>query len=488
MWNNKNLFFLGQLALYGCFIYLAEVSELSIDKISHQALDSKRYPAATGLKEESCLGLARDLVSSSTSLTRDLLKKIQANAKTKERILASINAHLLPTQQIESLLGELHSIPNDPKAIKRLEDFIEYSQTLFPKQREKLLALAPKLFDDEIFQGDKAFKGFRKRLATFDKYENLEIEKAAKKLRKENPKLNQKQALKKAKKASKESIDKWRKLYNGCHTKGLTKEHKQGAKFFTYFTISIAAGSSGIFYTASNWNEEDFGSSSFFGKLGYEMLGDAVWATMASYIFKDPTGGFVEKSVKMYLADNVLVMVDGFTWEQLFGEGEADAQEKIEELKKNPEFQQELLKLVKLLEREKFMDKVKENFASALASVMDNPPEDMNIDWESITKEDLEKDEVQEALIEAALMEMYESDTGAMSLGSYGADRWAFYTGIGLPFMFLDTAISSKIYHTMCMAPANPKKAVLMSSLIFTAYSVFYDTIAYPMRKHLINQ
>lgn len=424
----------------------------------------KRTIASTSTEAKTCYSLLRALIDAKYVPVEKAIKHFELPKTEGEKLKQIVETHQLKTKEIESLfenLIHLNSFPTDELSFQKLNDFIEYSQTLFPKNRANFLANSDKLFTSE-YEKSKTFKGMRKRLSTFAKQEK--------------------------KMASREAFASWRKLYNGCHTKGLTQEHKQGAKFFTYFTVTVAAGSSGVFYAATNWNEEEFGTGEFYGKLTYEMANDALWAMLASYVFKDPTGGFFEKSIKMYLGDNVLVAADGFTWEQLFGDGESDANERIQELKRDPEFQKEVLKLIKHLEREKFTDTMNEKFKEALALVMDNPPKDLSIDWESITKEDLDKEDINEALMEAALLEMYESDTGEMSLGSYGADRWAFYTGLGLPFMFLDTAVTTKIYHTMCMAPANPKKAILTSALIFTAYSIFYDTIAYPMRKYLINQ
>jgi hypothetical protein len=268
----------------------------------------------------------------------------------------------------------------------------------------------------------------------------------------------------------------------------MTQEHKAGGKAFTYFTISIAAASSGAFYTYANYDDPEFLTKEFFGKMSYEMLGDGLWAALASWVFKDPKGTFLSKSVKMYLADNMLIMADGLTWQQIFAEGEEDASKRIDELKKNPEFKTEMQKLVKLLERDKFMDKVSKKFGEVLIQLKLKEPEALGIDWEGIELEDLEKPEVQNQLMKAALMEMYESESGELSLGTYAGDRWGFYSGIGLPFMFIDTVVTSAIYQTMCMAPMNPKAAIIKASLIFTAYSIFYDTIAYPMRKKLIGE
>ena len=34
--------------------------------------------------------------------------------------------------------------------------------------------------------------------------------------------------------------------------------------------------------------------------------------------------------------------------------------------------------------------------------------------------------------MKAALMEMYEEESGDLSLGTYGADRWGYYSGLGI--------------------------------------------------------
>ena len=211
------------------------------------------------------------------------------------------------------------------------------------------------------------------------------------------------------------------------------------------------------------------------------MAADGIWAFLASVIFKDPTGSFLGKSLKMYMADNTLVAADAFTWEALFGEGEEAAKAEIERLLKDKDAQEELLKLNEALQRESFYDLVKAKFASTLGTLRERT---------DLTDEelDLEDPNVQDDLIRAALISMYEGEKGELSLGSYGLDRYAYYSVIGVPFMFLDGLVSISIYQTMCMAPLNPKIAVLKSALIFSAYSVFYDMINYPLREKMINQ
>ena len=217
------------------------------------------------------------------------------------------------------------------------------------------------------------------------------------------------------------------------------------------------------------------------------MTGDALWAALASWVFKDPSGTFLKKSIKMYLADNTLIFTDALVWEQIFGEGETDAKQKIEELKKDPEAQKEIEKLVELLKREKFMDKLKDKFSKLLvqAKLKD---EKKQFDLDTISLENLDDPEVQELMMEAALKDMYEDESGEMSLGTYGADRYAYYSMIGIPFMFIDTFVTTRIYQTMCMAPLNPKMAIMKAALIFSAYSIMYDTLVYPMRKTLIGE
>ena len=124
---------------------------------------------------------------------------------------------------------------------------------------------------------------------------------------------------------------------------------------------------------------------------------------------------------------------------------------------------------------------MKEKFASTLGTLRERT---------DLTDEelDLEDPNVQDDLIRAALISMYEGEKGELSLGSYGLDRYAYYSVIGVPFMFLDGLVSISIYQTMCMAPLNPKMAVLKSALIFSAYSVFYDMINYPLREKMIHQ
>lgn len=415
------------------------------------------------------------------------LSKFDVPTALKKKYSKLIDDSDLTKDELTILLESLPSLQNEK--LELFEDYLAYAKTLFSKGRKKALADVEVLMEGD-FLSYKPYKTFNERRAKFASFYTKEEERILKKLKKERPNISERRLSKEVKKQAAERRDKFKRLYNGCHTKGLTKEHKAGGKAYTLFTIGLASLSSGVFYTASNYEEEDFLTSEFFGKLSYEMATDAIWATMASFIFKDPEGSFLGKSIKMYLADNSLIVADALTWEALFGEGEEEAKKKIEMIRNSSEFQKEIVALAEHLKRDKFMDKVKDRFGKIVNAFRSENTKDPNLelDWENIKHEDLDNEEIQEQLIEAALISMYEEEKGEMSLGSYSGDRYAYYSAVGLPFMFLDTFVATKIYQTMCMAPMNPKKAVLTAGLIFSAYSVFYDVINYPLRKNTINQ
>lgn len=435
----------------------------------------------------SCFEIVKVLIDPKTKIVRDSMVRFNLGSNYQKKYMNLFLDSELDEDELEVLFNSLESLPKNQKSLKLLDEYFAFTATQFSKQKKKTLSNASSLFDGSYLESPK-FKNFRNRQRKFASFEEKSIQKELDKIIKEKPDLSSEKAKKLAKQTAREQAEKFKKLYRGCHTKGMTQEHKAGGKAFTYFTISIAAASSGAFYTYSNYDDPEFLTKEFFGKMSYEMLGDGLWAALASWVFKDPKGTFLSKSVKMYLADNMLIMADGLTWEQLFAEGEEDANKRIQELKENPEFKTEMQKLVKVLERDKFMDKVSEKFGEVLIQLKLKEPKDLAIDWAGIEVDDLENPEVQNQLMKAALMEMYEAESGELSLGTYGSDRWGFYSGLGLPFMFLDTFVSSTIYQTMCMAPMNPKAAIIKASLIFSAYSIFYDTIAYPMRKKLIGE
>lgn len=446
----------------------------------------ERTPAAIS-NSMTCNEIVSLLIDPKTKIVRDSMERFDLSQDYQRKYMNLFLDSTLENDELQVLLHSLTSLPEDKKSLELLDEYLGFTATQFKKSKKKTLLEADALFNNTYLKSDK-FKSFRNRQRKFASFEEKSLHKELQKIKRERPELSSLEAKRLAQKAAKENADKFKKLYRGCYTKGMTQEHKAGGKAFTYFTISIAAASSGAFYTYSNYDDPEFLTKEFFGKMGYEMVGDGLWAALASWIFKDPKGTFLAKSVKMYLADNVLIMADGLTWEQLFAEGEEDAKKRIEELKNNPEFKEEMQKLVKVLEREKFMDRVSKKFGEVLIQLKLKEPAGQGIDWEGVELDDLENPEVQRELMKAALMEMYEDESGELSLGTYGSDRWGFYSGLGLPFVFLDTLITTKIYHTMCMAPMNPKAAILKASLIFTAYSIFYDTIAYPMRKKLIGE
>tara|TARA_R110002072_G_scaffold64203_7_gene159868 strand:- start:34906 stop:36270 length:1365 start_codon:yes stop_codon:yes gene_type:complete len=431
--------------------------------VSHH--QSKRLPANSVGK--GCYHLFKQFTELKEKLVLSVFEDSKIPKKYQKELLESFKEAKISDDLIKEVVANLNTFPKNRKDIERTKDYLLYLQTLFPDQKKKAFLKLEALYDGS-WESVKDFKKFRKTLKKFDNYEQKQLKRFSKK-----------EAL--------QRVEKFKKLYKGCNTKGMTLEHAQGGKAFTAFTISIAALSSGAFYTYSNYDDPEFLTKEFFGKLSYEMTGDALWAALASWVFKDPSGTFLKKSIKMYLADNTLIFTDALVWEQIFGEGETDAKQKIEELKKDPEAQIEMEKLVELLKREKFMDKLKEKFSKLLvqAKLKD---EKKQFDLDTISLENLDDPEVQELMMEAALKDMYEDESGEMSLGTYGADRYAYYSMIGIPFMFIDTFVTTRIYQTMCMAPLNPKMAIMKAALIFSAYSIMYDTLVYPMRKTLIGE
>lgn len=448
-------------AIFYIFILLALGSFVPI-----QQENGNRSIASTDIKD-GCYSLMNEFAQQSAKEFEKIFSESNIPKKFQNELMTSFQEMKLSNTIIKNTLQELKTPPTTKEEIERTKDYLLYVSTLFPHQKKKALSNMDDLYNGS-WQSAKEFKKFRKVQKKFDDF-------YAKKLKK----MSAEDALK--------ETDKFKRLYKGCNTKGLTQEHAEGGKAFTAFTISIAALSSGAFYTYSNHDDPEFLTKEFFGKLTYEMVGDGLWAALASWIFKDPEGTFLGKSLKMYLSDNALIFADALTWEQLFSEGDTEAKERLEKLKNDPEAQKDLEKLITLLKRVKFMDKMKDKFGELLVQLkMKDKENEFNLD--EITLEDLEDPQVQELLMEAALMEMYEDESGEMSLGTYGADRYAFYSMIGIPFMFLDTFVTTRIYQTMCMAPLNPKMAILKAALIFTAYSIFYDTIVYPMRKTLIGE
>lgn len=434
-----------------------------------------------------CTEILKVFLDPKTKIVKESMERFDLSLEYRKKYMELFLESGLNQDELRVLMDSLHQLTENKNSLDLLDEYFGFTATQFSKKKKKSLAEASALFDGSYKDSPK-FKTFLNRQRKFASFEKKSLKKEIDKIKKDRPDLSQAQTKRMAKKVAQEQAEKFKKLYRGCYTKGMTQEHKAGGKAFTYFTISIAALSSGAFYTYSNYDDPDFLTKEFFGKMSYEMVGDGLWAALASWIFKDPEGGFLAKSFKMYAADNVLIMADGLMWEQLFAEGEEDARKRIEELKAHPEFKTEMLKLTKFLEREKFMDKVSKKFGDLLIQLKLKDEKELDIDWTGIEIDDLEDPEVQNELMKAALTEMYEDESGELSLGTYGSDRWGFYSGLGIPFMFLDTLVTTKIYHTMCMAPMNPKAAILKASLIFTTYSIFYDTIAYPMRKKLIGE
>ncbi len=322
-------------------------------------------------------------------------------------------------------------------------------------------------------------KEFRKNLKRFDNYEAQMIE------------LNLKEANKKF--PEKTKIERWdyarfkangqKKVYehlsNGCRGNIQTPEGKLAAKKFAKFRLLMGTVNTVGMYTYFNWDKEK--DMSWFGKLGYEIGVSMIMSWINSKIITNPGSTYLQKGLMNYGSYAVSDIATAFGYTQFFGTTDKEIQQRFEELKKDPEFEQKIKELFKFLEEQK----VDQNFLEAFNRNFT----DKTFDPEKLTPEDLNSPEIRDVLMETMSAQLYEENAGEhLQTGSVGVDRYSFARLYGLYAVPKGIAVNLWIYRILCMSTLNPQAAYLKAGLIYMTDSLTNNAIYYKFRRDAINQ
>lgn len=412
---------------------------------------------------------------------------VTKKAKKLDKILASAQKYSIDEASHRKIQETLEGVEK-LETLKFYNSYFQYMDSLKPKQEMIAAADLAMVGGDE--SSTKFLKKYRKIQKSIGKEKDKITKSINKKVAKENPGRTSAELDKIAQKEIKKYMKGYEKLSYGCRSTKMTPERKMAAATFKKFTIGIGIASTVAGYSYNNRDKPKDGQ--WFGKLGYELTWGVITGYLASKIISNPENGPVNIALKKYFLARGNGLIDMGLYGWMFGASNEDAEQRLADLKNSPEKRKQLLELKKYLEDKKVFAKVKDSIienVKKLGLPIKPPVEIHDIDWENLSDEDLEREDVQDVVMAAILSQIYDENKGKVfNTGHIGADRYSFHASYGLIMMPKDTFISLYIYNVLCMGQMNPRQALFKALGIYTLNRVVFDQMYYFARRESINQ
>ena len=299
----------------------------------------------------------------------------------------------------------------------------------------------------------------------------------------------------------------YKKLALACKERTYNPQHSVAAKQFQKFMITVGAGSTMVGFGVANYKDlisalEENNNEEvlfWFKKLGYDMTIGLIFNIVLSKIISEPSGSYTSKALKSYAVELGILGTDALSYALLFSPGQVELSKRFEELRKSSEFKTRMSQLSKALKNSGFLFKFKEEMMGKVKKAMGfHSVNAFELSGYEFSKKDLSKSEVQNFIMKALMVEIYnerrKSDEDSSKIaefihtGDIGGDRYAFFSMFYAPYHLLNVGIAGYIYHTICMGQLNPAAAYTKASVVFSLWSLSVNLIEFPLRKTMIDQ
>ncbi|MBH47360.1 MAG: hypothetical protein CME71_04225 [Halobacteriovorax sp.] len=394
----------------------------------------------------------------------------------------------LPVEAIDEIAIQWNQGLSDLPS-ESAENWLLYVKTLLPENQVEAMQLMARMKSADSDIMIKRFQKIEKKIAHKQKKYR---ERAIKRIQKKLPELEMGEVLKRAEHKTDLYMKSYRKLSFECRSKTTNPTRKKAASIFKKFTIGIGIVSSfgGMAYANRDNELEDW-----IGQFGYETVIGIITGNIASKIVSNPRNSDLAKSIKKYFLSRGTGLVDMALFGMIFGANDEEAKARLEEVLSDPDKAARLRQMQQVFEEKKLYQKIKSTFIDKLKSIggkvglEDEPPFDLGVDWGNLSDADLEREDVQDVLLAAAIAELYAEGEGEMiATGNVGADRYSFHAAYGLIMLPKDMFTTMYIYNTLCLGLAQPKTAIIKATAIFALNRLVFDQIYYSVRRSAINQ
>ena len=287
----------------------------------------------------------------------------------------------------------------------------------------------------------------------------------------------------------------YQELYYGCRALRPNEINKAAAKDFKRFNFALSFGTLGASYAFYNMDKDI--NSQWFEKLGYDLGVTLLFTFVGNNIQTKATDTQITKSLKSYFIGRALGITDIAIYDPIFNHEQEDAQARIEELKKDPEYKKKIEELMKLYKergvyrqyKDQILHSLKKLPESITLGVGGNSVDENGVDWNNLTHDDLDRPEVQDVLVAAAMAQIYNETKGELiDTGDTGLDRYTFntlYYGAQIPKSIAQNFLT---YRMLCMGQDNPKLSFTKAVLFNVSTNFIMNQVLFGFREKAINQ
>lgn len=296
-----------------------------------------------------------------------------------------------------------------------------------------------------------------------------------------------------SKKMTPNQKQRYEELYHGCRALSPNNVNRNAAKDFKKFNLSLNLGTLAASYAFYNMDKEINGE--WFAKLGYDIGVTVMYSYVGSKIQTKATDTQIAKSLKSYFSGRIMSFTDILIYDPLFNNEHQRARQRVEELKNNPDYKKEVEKLLIEYENKNLYKKYKDELIIGLKKlpsgismgVKGNSVDENKVDWNNLTHADLDRPEVQDVLVAAAMAQVYQENKGEwIEAGDAGLDRYVFNTvffGTQIPRSLLQNYVT---YRILCMGQDNSKLSFTKAVLFNVTMSFFSNQLLFYYREKAI--
>lgn len=378
--------------------------------------------------------------------------------------------------------------PQTKQGWKDLQEYLTYSNALRDKKKLKALEEVRNLVEGKQGQYTKKFRSLQKSV---NQYKDKQYRKQLKKI----SKTEKNGAV--AKRLAREEAERMTEVYShlkyACRSAKPTDTTKRAAKATSGFFMATGLAATMGTYAYANW-DKDKGEFDWYGKLGHDLAWKFIFQFGYNLIMTDPAATMLKKTISLHIFYTPADAIEASMYEWEFGEDNSFIDEEYERLKQqfmenDPEFAKNYNELVEYMGKEYVGDKIKGFFKAVFSGEVKLPKNEVDeiLIAEDLTREDLDDEELQERLMEAIAVKVYDQNSGRVKLGSQFLDRYVFvrtYDILDVPRSLL---VGLWIYRTMCMGGNNMHQALIKASTIYVLDQIIGKYMYYQIRRDVIN-
>lgn len=491
----------GSEKLNNFFLYLTREGEVARVNFLNQLKDSRFTPEKIKKIIEESLKVTNTKNGHVLSIDElsDKVSNPIFNANEKEEFAKTMLKLNLSNDELENALLKINKVTQSNIDKNRMQNYLNFTSSLRPGDQK----IALDQLQDVVLLSNNVNPGgfvekFYKKENKFYVYEQKRQNVIKTRLLKEGK--TEVVASEEAEDFARKSRLALQQKFYACQSKTVTPEHILAAKRYT--ALALGSGLIGTTYGYTKTNGDKFNENKvqWFGKLGYDIAMTFFMTKLNAKILSSPSGSFAKRYVQSNVGSALTGTVDALVYSEIYGVSEAEARTKIDKILKDPEAQKELKIFDAYIEKTDLLNKFTDSVVSGFKKIINSPeketllgkaPYEMGeVKFSNLSNEDLDKPEIKEKLVQAALFQMNSGDPSAMlSSGDKGLDRWindrAWGASVGTAKGIF---VGMGIYQILCLGIDQPFASMGLAIGLQFANQLISGESYYQFRKKLIGQ